>query len=63
MVKSDTRRRLATVIMMQQRYRHPIGHAVEQRNFDPTALAGHTTADQRLENGTVGIEAGGDITD
>ena len=60
--EADALRRHAALVL-QQRRRHPVRHAVEHRHRDRRALAGAAARDQRLQHRLVGVHAGADVAD
>ena len=60
--ETDALRRHAALVL-QQRRRHPIRHAVEHRHRDCRALAGATARDERLQHRLVGVHTGTDVAD
>ena len=61
MGEADARPFVSGVLEMEQRHRHPVGHAVEQRYLDRASLAGALAQEQRFEDGGVRVEPGGDV--
>ena len=62
-VQSDTRCRLAKVIVIQQRNRHPVGHHIKHCHGNAAALAGAITPDKCFADSSMGCHTGGDIAD
>ena len=61
MREADARPVVAEVLVVEERHRHPVGHAVEERDLDGAANARALAQQQRLEDRAVGVEAGRDV--
>ena len=48
-------------VVLQQWNGHPLGGGVEQRDLERCALPGSGAGKQGLENGGMGVHAGGDV--
>ena len=61
MREAQSLRRLAGAFVIQQRNVHPVGHAVEQADFQRVALSGDAAADQRLQHAGMRRHAARDV--
>src|SRR5579883_1685693 len=61
MLQPHARRRLAAIIMMEQRHRHPFRRRIEERDRERRTLAALLARIKRFENGGIGVEPRGDV--
>src|SRR6185437_870979 len=61
--EADPGGRLAAVVLVDQRYRHPFGRRVEERDGKLRALAAAAARQQSLEDRGIGVEPRRDVGD